>query len=46
MVQPENLRTIFMGTPEFALQTLEGLLVLRGEPGWCLYSARPSQGAR
>ena len=25
MVQPENIRTIFMGTPEFALQTLEGL---------------------
>ncbi|MDX2494315.1 MAG: methionyl-tRNA formyltransferase [Desulfuromusa sp.] len=27
MPQPENLRTVFMGTPEFALQTLEGLLV-------------------
>ena len=26
MVQAENLRTVFMGTPEFALQTLEGLL--------------------
>lgn len=25
MVQPESLRTVFMGTPEFALQTLEGL---------------------
>ncbi len=26
MVQPENLRTVFMGTPEFALQPLQGLL--------------------
>ena len=26
MVQPESLRTVFMGTPEFALQALEGLL--------------------
>ncbi|MCK5826311.1 MAG: methionyl-tRNA formyltransferase [Desulfuromusa sp.] len=26
MVQPESLRTVFMGTPEFALQPLEGLL--------------------
>lgn len=26
MLQPENLRTIFMGTPEFALPPLEGLL--------------------
>lgn len=26
MVQAESLRTVFMGTPEFALQTLEGLL--------------------
>ncbi|MDA3903457.1 MAG: methionyl-tRNA formyltransferase [Desulfuromusa sp.] len=26
MLKPESLRTIFMGTPEFALQALEGLL--------------------
>ena len=26
MVRPENLRTVFMGTPEFALPPLEGLL--------------------
>ncbi|MEA3544382.1 MAG: methionyl-tRNA formyltransferase [Thermodesulfobacteriota bacterium] len=26
MPQPENLRTVFMGTPEFALPALEGLL--------------------
>ena len=26
MVQPEDLRTVFMGTPEFALQPLQGLL--------------------
>ncbi len=26
MLKPESLRTVFMGTPEFALQTLEGLL--------------------
>jgi len=26
MLKPENLRTVFMGTPDFALQTLEGLL--------------------
>ena len=26
MLKPENLRTVFMGTPEFALQALEGLL--------------------
>jgi len=26
MLQPESFRTVFMGTPEFALPTLEGLL--------------------
>ena len=26
MLKPENLRTVFMGTPEFALASLEGLL--------------------
>ncbi|MDX2479297.1 MAG: methionyl-tRNA formyltransferase [Desulfuromusa sp.] len=26
MLKPESLRTVFMGTPEFALQALEGLL--------------------
>ncbi len=26
MLAPENLRTVFMGTPEFALQPLQGLL--------------------
>lgn len=26
MLKPEHLRTVFMGTPEFALQSLEGLL--------------------
>ncbi len=25
-MQPNNLRTVFMGTPEFALQTLQGLI--------------------
>ena len=26
MIQPKDIRTVFMGTPEFALATLEGLL--------------------
>lgn len=26
MIDPKNIRTVFMGTPEFALATLEGLL--------------------
>ncbi|MFK5926342.1 MAG: methionyl-tRNA formyltransferase [Desulfuromusa sp.] len=26
MLKPESLRTVFMGTPEFALETMEGLL--------------------
>ena len=26
MIDPKAIRTVFMGTPEFALATLEGLL--------------------
>ena len=25
-MQPKDLRTVFMGTPDFALQTLQGLI--------------------
>ena len=25
-MQPQELRTVFMGTPDFALQTLQGLI--------------------
>ncbi len=46
MIDPRQIRTVFMGTPEFALPTLEGSARRRAPSGRRLYPARPAEWAR